>query len=652
MYNSNTNRNEKMNKRKVILIGYSYDSFEEYIQLNYMEEMKNALTEYIKEKELNTCNNHVAYLFNLYWIQNIQVLSIKFTKSQVDKVEFNVRLKAEYELVDSNEETGEIETVVSKKEYFLFKMNGSFKKGFKGKKKEEIERLDQEPDEILSSGLVPIIHTEEMDKYATKFLKEFCPEALITPMKLNIPEMLKKMQVEYYYAPLGEGIFGKTYFANDKVRVFTEKLHSTEEVDVKPGTILVDVAKHIDRNEGSFRNTLIHECVHWFFHRNYFELRQCLNAEDTYIACYKSVNQYQIKDIEWMEWQARTMAPRILMPKKMSIQKITELKKEVENEDFFGNMTKTELWEEVLKRFAKFFGASIFSAKIRIKELGFQEIEGIKNYIDDEYIPSFFFKKGVLKKNQTFLINNSGLAKLLTTNLFIQDALQSEKLLYINKMLVANNPKYVNLDTYELTDYAKEHAHECAVIFTTKRLGINENGLVDKQSFLFSSPANRKEISEVDSEQLLNVIKNANVHASHFESHKNNLPMELGATLEYHYKKAKENKILHSYEEYSFECDLDIKTIRAFEKGERTPNRTQILKMAFGLRLSSPYIIDLLQKGDCAMTKNSMENTLLTSVMLGCQRKGLPKVYKQLYKVGMSDILGISENYLINHNLI
>ena len=52
------------------------------------------------------------------------------------------------------------------------------------------------------------------------------------------------------------------------------------------------------------------------------------------------------------------------------------------------------------------------------------------------------------------------------------------------------------------------------------------------------------------------------------------------------------------------------------------------------------------------MTKNSMENTLLTSVMLGCQRKGLPKVYKQLYKVGMSDILGISENYLINHNLI
>ena len=52
MYNSNTNRNEKMNKRKVILIGYSYDSFEEYIQLNYMEEMKNALTEYIKEKEL------------------------------------------------------------------------------------------------------------------------------------------------------------------------------------------------------------------------------------------------------------------------------------------------------------------------------------------------------------------------------------------------------------------------------------------------------------------------------------------------------------------------------------------------------------------------------------------------------------------------
>lgn len=651
MYNSNTNRNVEMNKRKVIFIGYRYDSFEEYIQLNYMEEMKNALAEYIKENELNTRNNPVVYLFNLYCIQNIQVLSIKFTKSQIDKVEFNVRLKAEYELADGDEQTGEIETVVSKREYFVFKMNGSFKEGFKGKKKEEIERLDQEPDEVLSSGLVPIIHTEEMDKYATKFLKEFCPEALTTPMKLNIPAMLQKMQIEYYYAPLDEGIFGKTYFANDNVRVFNENLSSTEEVKVKPGTILVDVAKHIDRNEGSFRNTLIHECVHWFFHRNYFELRQCLNSEDTYVACYKGVNQYQIKDIEWMEWQARTMAPRILMPKKMSIQKINELKKEVENEDFFGNMTKTELWEEVLKRFANFFGASIFSAKIRMKELGFQEIEGVKNYIDGEYIPSFFFKKGVLKKNQTFLISNEGLARLLTTNLFIQDALQSEKLLYINKMLVANNPKYVNLETFELTDYAKEHIHECALIFTTKRFGINENGLLDSRAFLFSSPMNRKETQEVDTEQVNKVMINAKKHITHFESHKQFLPLELGPTLEYHYKKAKENNIIPSYEQYSYECDLDVKTIRAFEKGEKEPDRQQILRMAFALRLSSPYIFDLLQKGDCAMTKNSLENTMLTSVMLCYQRKGLEIIYKKLKRMGLSGLLGLSSRYLINHSL-
>ena len=66
MYNSTTNRDVEKNKRMVIFIGYKYDSFEEYIQLNYMEEMKNALAEYIKENELNTRNNPVVYLFNLY----------------------------------------------------------------------------------------------------------------------------------------------------------------------------------------------------------------------------------------------------------------------------------------------------------------------------------------------------------------------------------------------------------------------------------------------------------------------------------------------------------------------------------------------------------------------------------------------------------
>lgn len=37
----------------MIIIGYKYSSFEEYIQLNYLDEITEAMEEYIKEKELN-----------------------------------------------------------------------------------------------------------------------------------------------------------------------------------------------------------------------------------------------------------------------------------------------------------------------------------------------------------------------------------------------------------------------------------------------------------------------------------------------------------------------------------------------------------------------------------------------------------------------
>ena len=34
----------------MIIIGYKYSSFEEYIQLNYLDEITEAMEEYIKEK--------------------------------------------------------------------------------------------------------------------------------------------------------------------------------------------------------------------------------------------------------------------------------------------------------------------------------------------------------------------------------------------------------------------------------------------------------------------------------------------------------------------------------------------------------------------------------------------------------------------------
>ena len=167
--------------------------------------------------------------------------------------------------------------------------------------------------------------------------------------------------------------------------------------EVEAGTIIIDYDKYFDRPIGAYRNTVIHEAVHWFFHRNYFELRLCLNNNLTSYTCYKKDNCVYEDDIYWMEWQAKKLAPRILMPKKPSIMKSEELENKYLNDDSLeSNIVK---YETIIKEFADFFGVTIQSARIRFLELNRKYAEGVLNYIDNDYINPFLFKENTLKKN-------------------------------------------------------------------------------------------------------------------------------------------------------------------------------------------------------------------------------------------------------------
>lgn len=87
----------------------------------------------------------------------------------------------------------------------------------------------------------------------------------------------------------------------------------TEVIDVEPGTVLINFDAVVRRQLGVYRNTMIHEAIHWFFHSNYFELQQLLDGELKCAICYKGESYYPNSEIAWMEWQARSIAPRVLM---------------------------------------------------------------------------------------------------------------------------------------------------------------------------------------------------------------------------------------------------------------------------------------------------------------------------------------------------
>ena len=162
------------------------------------------------------------------------------------------------------------------------------------------------------------------------------------------------------------------------------------------------------RNVGCMNNTIIHECVHWYKHRKYHELVKTYNSDALLISCrVNETTKYkkQWTPEDWMEWHANGIAPRILMPKSMTIKKIEELIKK--NELLFGTYDRLNIMENVVYELADFFQVSRIASKIRMLDLGYKEVEGVYTYVDDHFISNYSFKADSLHKNQTYSISLS-----------------------------------------------------------------------------------------------------------------------------------------------------------------------------------------------------------------------------------------------------
>ena len=159
-------------------------------------------------------------------------------------------------------------------------------------------------------------------------------------------------------------------FNSGYVDVYLKDTDEYIQLTVRRGTMFIDPDVVELRNEGCFNNTVTHECVHWYKHRNYHLLdhvndikrskkQQCPAAEpDERI-------QNERKDEDWMEWQANGIAPRILMPKELFIQEAEDFREELSEID------NPYIWGYTLKnKLAEFFQVSKQSAGIWMQELG------------------------------------------------------------------------------------------------------------------------------------------------------------------------------------------------------------------------------------------------------------------------------------------
>ena len=222
------------------------------------------------------------------------------------------------------------------------------------------------------------------------------------------------------------------------------------------GTLLIDVDSEWAYSDGNKRNTLVHEILHWYKDKKYFELMQRRSGEETKIypiMCRQSQFSFtpqkrtQKNQIEWLEWQAHRITPRILMPKLMFRKKAIEYLNQGINS-----------CDDLVQELSDFFIVSRISVKIRLIEVGLKtEIESLTDYRD-------VYTELNRRKEYVQLTNEDALS-LVLDNSILQEWIDSHGLIFVDGYFILPDSKYIVLKHgfFHLSKYAKKHLNECAI---------------------------------------------------------------------------------------------------------------------------------------------------------------------------------------------
>lgn len=450
-----------------------YKDFKEYMEDHYLDEIMEAISPIVIRRK-DSFEDEEFYEIKWVELSDATVCGVTFKDLGNDWLEIRTSVDAVVEISGRTRYGYDSDSVT--RTYNVF-FRAILKDGLNSVSvtgTEEYNKAVYDKDKSLSQNLVPYMYEEDVDRHAEDFLRRNFEKALLQPMPLPVEEIAKSMGMEIYYAPLGDKIFGKTYFGKETVTVYDSIIGKNEhEITTRPGTMLINPNVYFMYNIGTANNTIIHECVHWDRHRRAFELQRLLDGDSSHISC-EIVETYDgipedSPALKWMEWQANQLAPRILMPAKMAHRVYSDFLVAAHQAD--QTRRYAENVQDAVGRTASFFGVSLIAAKLRLMELGCEEVLGAFVYCDGELMPPFAFHKKKLDRNQSFVIDEQNLTIQLIMNPTLGQLFADKVLVYANHMLCLNNPKYVyqtDAGNYELTEYGLEHVDECCFVFNRK----------------------------------------------------------------------------------------------------------------------------------------------------------------------------------------
>lgn len=332
--------------------------------------------------------------------------------------------------------------------------------------------------------LIPVIRDSDYDRVAHSMLEKYFPEALDKPTKISGKDLAGRMGLNVIHVRMPEDsrVMGQLYFGFGNVEVIG-KDRQRHKLRVKPGTILVNDT--LCTTYEAVNGTILHECAHLYLDRTFF-LLQCMTGKS--YTCF--INRRKEKggadgrryagrpktEVDWMETQAEKLPAYILMEKGNTIRVIErELAR-------YGHERSPENMNRIMNRLADSFSVTRSMAKIRMKELGYQEAEGIYNFIDRKHVPdhgcSNAWPSGV-----TFTVSPSDIGRLGREQDFLIE-ISRNHYEYVEGHFCLSSDKYIdNRYKKRLTPYARTHMEECCLGFsvrTTNRIAVYAEGIASR----------------------------------------------------------------------------------------------------------------------------------------------------------------------------
>ncbi len=600
----------------------AYKDFKSYIQDKYCDLLTTAIKEYVDNHHDGLGFHGFSVLSLLKQkIENVEVKSLICHEAGIGDL-LRIEARTAADIVEMSLGTKEIEAG-RKTRWFIVHLTAELNQGLHDVKVQKTEEnyfggFDLEG--ALDAYLVPYICTSDLEDLADAFFERYCDDAVFDRWVFPYSHVMRKMHIQAVESTLPDNVFGRTYFKPTKIKYWYKfwPTHPEAEVEeeVPAGTIVINKEHFFLGNYGSAINTIAHELVHWEFHRRFFEILALLDENANQLSCEVTpeIPNEEMTGVEkaiwWAEWQANNLAPRIVMPRQLFLEVLAQCY----DDNFTPVFYRGQYLEEALEKTAEMFGVSRYEAKVRAIQLGIMEAEGTFLYSERFYVYPISFHRWSLSKNQTFAIDRKSYEKLLKTNTEFADLIHQGLFIYAECFVVINDPLYVKeSDTPHmegeivLTDYARENADECCMIFERE---YKNDGKYDYEYYgqcylskeltedLLVETKPTTDLAEQNATQRANAAKKLKEEGQSLMAIMRSLPSSFSGTFDSHMKRVKkEDGKKMTNLEMSIRTGLSEDYIASLRKDESINVSLQTVSaLCIGLQLPPCFSKDMLSK--------------------------------------------------------